>query len=116
MSDTFEGWAICELMGRRRLAGHISEQEIAGQAFLRLDVPAEPPVTQFYSPAAVYCITPTTEEIARAVAAKVSPRPVSRYELEPPTRREGEASGLGPWGEDPDWSSTEDGVYDRGPF
>lgn len=87
MSEAFEGWAIVELMGHRRLAGHISEQDIAGQAFLRLDVPAEQPVTQFYSAAAVYCITPTTEEIARGLAARISPHPVSRYELEPPRTR-----------------------------
>lgn len=87
MSDTFEGWAIVELMGHRRLAGHVSEQEIAGQAFLRLDVPADLPVTQFYSASAVYCITPTTEEIARGLAARMRPAPVQRYELEPPRPR-----------------------------
>lgn len=85
MSDTFEGWAVVELMGHRRLAGKVSEQEIAGAAFLRLDVPAEQPVTQFYSASAVYCITPTTEEIARGLAARIRPAPVHRYELEPPS-------------------------------
>lgn len=37
--------------------------------------------TQFYSSAAVYCITPTTEEIARAVAANSMPEPVHEWEL-----------------------------------
>lgn len=82
MTDQLDEWAIVELMGHRRLAGHVSEQEIAGQAFLRLDVPADPPVTQFYSASAVYCITPTTEEIARAVGARTAPAPVHRFELE----------------------------------
>ena len=84
MADPYEGWAIVELMGHRRLAGHVSEQEIAGAAFLRLDVHGDSgAVTQFYSPGAVYCITPTTEEIARKLGAKSMPVPVSRFELEP---------------------------------
>lgn len=96
---TFEGWAILELMGHRRLAGRVSEATIAGGSFVRIDVPnyrdvspdmPEGPLepgdiqaTQFYSPAAVYCITPTTEETARAVAARNRPTPVQRWELEP---------------------------------
>jgi hypothetical protein len=94
--SVFEGWAILELMGHRRLAGYVREQELAGHGFIRLDVPGadgkdavstvpggtwEPIVTQLYSPAAVYCLTPTTEEIARAVAKREQPEPVYRYEL-----------------------------------
>lgn len=90
---TFSQWCILELMGHRRLAGLVSEHVIAGQAFIRLDVftPKSqdtldgtdlPTVTQFYSPSAVYCITPTTEVIARKVAEQDSPRPVARFEIE----------------------------------
>ncbi len=78
---TFEGWVILELMGHRRLAGYLKEQELAGSGFLRLDIPARPASTQFYAPGAVYCITPTTEEIARAFAAQCQPAPVQRWEL-----------------------------------
>lgn len=88
MTDTdttpaFEGWAILELMGHRRLAGRVSEATIGGGSFLRLDVPGEngDMATQFYSPSAVYCITPTTEDIARAVAKRCAPTPVTRYEI-----------------------------------
>ena len=85
MSETtFNEWVIIELMGHRRLAGHLSEVEIGGEGFLRLDIPGpdqQPTTTQFYRPAAVYCITPTTEELARAVARRSMPQPVSRYEL-----------------------------------
>lgn len=90
MTDTestpFAQWVILELMGHRRLAGFLTEQEIAGKGFLRLDVPGEPtntvPIaTQFYNPTAVYAITPTTEDIARAVAATSQPAPVQRWEL-----------------------------------
>lgn len=82
--ETFEGWAILELMGHRRLAGRLSEATIAGGAFVRLDMPKQDgtEVTQFYSPSAVYCITPTSEELARRIAAGVSfTGPVSEYEL-----------------------------------
>lgn len=75
------GWCVIELMGHRRLTGRVSEEQIAGAAFLRLDVPSDPPVTQFYSPSAVYCITPTTEDVARKAMAR--PEPVSRWELQP---------------------------------
>ena len=85
MSDPFDQWAIVELMGHRRLAGQVTEQEIAGQAFIRLDIhaTADETVTQFYSPSAVYCITPTSEETARRAGALSRPAPVSRWELEP---------------------------------
>jgi len=121
----FEGWAILELMGHRRLAGRLTEALVAGAAFIRIDVPgdceggdsarscpqhgtcacpanrlgeAQPGinetcplhgtgtnhgepgsewiVTQLYAPAAVYCITPTTEETARAGARAQRPTPV----------------------------------------
>lgn len=81
MSDAFEGWAILELMGHRRMAGLLSTQEIAGQSFLRIDVPTEPAATQFYSASAVYAITPCTEETARAAANLGRVAPVNRWEI-----------------------------------
>jgi hypothetical protein len=83
--QSFAQWAIVELMGHRRLAGYLTEQELAGKGFLRLDVPGPngaTVATQLYSPAAVYCITPTTEDLARRVAAASQPEPVRRWELE----------------------------------
>ena len=105
--EAFEGWAIVELMGHRRLAGFVTEQEIAGQSFLRLDIVGrdtkideddgpevalkggfEGGVTQFYSPQAVYCITPTTQDIAVTIGRRSHPAPVQRYELEPSKARD----------------------------
>jgi hypothetical protein len=87
MTDTestpFAQWVILELMGHRRLAGFLTEQEIAGKGFLRLDSPGQQGATQLYNPTAVYAITPTTEDIARAVAATSQPAPVQRWELPP---------------------------------
>lgn len=111
----FEGWAILELMGHRRLAGFISQVEMFGAAMLRIDVPGPDEVctlcggglaeaisdagpvpceacqgtgrkhviaaTQFYGGSSIYCLTPTTEETARAFALRNQPAPVQRWEL-----------------------------------
>ncbi len=79
---TFKEWSILELMGHRRLAGMLSEMQLGGASFLRIDIPqsTDKYVTQFYSPQAVYCITPTDEKTARAIA-KEAEAPVSRWEL-----------------------------------
>lgn len=88
--DQFKAWAIVELMGHRRLAGLAQEVQIAGAGMIRLDVPSKPPVTQFYSPSSIYCLTPTTEALARAFATRNSPAPVHAYEL-PLAKDEGRA-------------------------
>lgn len=80
-APAFAEWAIVELMGHRRLAGYLTEQQIGGAGFLRLDIPGEPAATQFYAPGSVYCITPTDEATARKVAALGRPAPVQRWEL-----------------------------------
>jgi hypothetical protein len=86
MSDNaFDQWCIVELLGHRKLAGHVRVVQIAGAGFLRLDVPATEghgPQTQFVSPGSVYALHPTTEEIATAAAVTFRPEPVSRWELE----------------------------------
>jgi hypothetical protein len=84
VTDPYEGWAIVELMGHRRLAGQVAQAEQYGTAMLRLDVFTdgdEPIATQFYGGSAVYCVTPTTEPLARAVASRDQPRPVAAWEL-----------------------------------
>lgn len=82
--ERFGSWAIVELMGHRRLAGYLTEQQIAGAGFLRLDIPGidgEQAATQYYAPSSVYAITPVTEEAARAVARRNHPEPIHYYEL-----------------------------------
>ena len=92
-AERFGTWAILELMGHRRLAGYLTELQIAGAGFLRLDIPPigdEQGATQFYAPSSVYAITPVTEEAAKAVALihyyelpaprAVTPQPEMGYE------------------------------------
>jgi hypothetical protein len=81
----FDTWAVLELMGHRRLAGFVSEVTIAGAAFLRIDIPlggAGKDVTQYYSAAAVYALTPTSQATALELAAALAfPAPVKEWEL-----------------------------------
>lgn len=82
--ERYEGWTIVELMGHRRVGGHVSEIQVAGAGFLRVQVfgtNGEPIAEQLYSPSAIYCLTPTTEGIAKAVADKGFEGPVHRWEL-----------------------------------
>jgi len=67
--DTFEAWAVVELFGHRQLIGKVQEAQIGGATFIRVDVldPNKPGfvTSQMYSPQAIYCITPVSEEVAR---------------------------------------------------
>lgn len=81
----FQGWVILELMGHRRLGGYLKAEAIAGFSFLRIDVfgleGKTAIATQFYPPSAVYCLTPTTEVIARHFGVHHQPMPVTRFDL-----------------------------------
>jgi hypothetical protein len=113
---TFEGWAILELMGHRRLGGYVRDVELFSGRFCRIDVPktdglpGELEATQFYGANSVYCLTPTTEELARAVAAANRPAPVQRWEL--PAAKESPAvrSATTPADDDFDDDQDDDGV------
>lgn len=96
------GWAVLELMGHRRLAGYVREVEVAGAGMVRIDVPAADATeagpwtaTQFYSPSAVYCVTPTTRDIAVRAAQGNQPAPVSRWELPAAKPAGGETPAVG---------------------
>ena len=122
-TDGFDEWVILDLFGHQRFAGRVRKAEFPSD-FLRLDVPATPGfegLTQLISPKAVYAMTPTTEEIATAVAARCRPEPVQRWELpalgasaqDDAARdawdQEGRAIGAEP---DPDYGKDIDGEFD----
>ena len=84
MSEKFEQWAILEIMGHNRFAGRVSEETIAGAAFLRIDIPAfgdRAEFTKLFSPSSVYAITPVSETIARGVAEELAHVPIGVYDL-----------------------------------
>lgn len=77
-------WGQIELMGHQRIAGHITETTVAGKGMLRVDVPDADGTTthtRFYSPEAVYCISPTDRQIAIGLAANIKSQPVTIYDV-----------------------------------
>lgn len=82
--EKFEMWAIVELMGHARIAGLISEKNIAGTNMLRVDVPdttAQPAFTRFLGGTAIYAINPVTEDVAKTVAESLKTAPVNAYSV-----------------------------------
>ena len=78
----FEGWAILELMGHRKLGGYVR----MNGPMIRIDMhDGEKEVaTQWYGAHSLYCLTPTTEEIAKKLARAMRPAPVTKFDLLPP--------------------------------
>lgn len=81
--ESFDQWCVLELFGHQRLAGKVTQAPFGN--FLRVDVPdstGEKTIcTKFYNPQAIYSISPVDKEIAVAVATRLAPEPVSKYEL-----------------------------------
>jgi hypothetical protein len=74
----FDTWAVIELFGHQRIAGHVTEEVIGSATMIRVDVPAtggdRPGYTKYLGNGAIYGMTPTTEEIATRAA-----RSIERY-------------------------------------
>jgi len=105
--EIFKMWAIVDLFGHTRMAGMVTEQEISGYGFLRVDVPDLrdlPGFTQLVGPKSVYSLTPCDEATARGVAAHVRMRPVSLYEIAPVESepKQLQQPSKGPWQDDDD--------------
>jgi ribosomal protein S14 len=91
LKESYCGWSVLELMGHRRLGGYVTQVELFGTAMLRIDVPGDEHgtiATQFYGGSSIYCLTPTGEAEARAVARNHQPAPVTRWELPAPSEAE----------------------------
>ena len=85
---TLQMWAIIELFGHARIAGRLTEQVIAGQGFIRVDVPIVPEdkfhqaqdgFSRLFGPGAIYSITPVSQETACAAAKGMRVEPVNVY-------------------------------------
>jgi len=72
--ESLEIYALVELFGHQRIAGKVSEQVIAGSGFVRVDVPATSKragYTRFFSPSAIYGITPVEQDVAQHLAESI---------------------------------------------
>jgi hypothetical protein len=75
-----ETWALVELMGHSRIVGKLSEHVLGANVFLRVDVPGhgdQPAMTKFFSPSAIYAITPIDEKLAMEQITQWDPKPVA---------------------------------------
>jgi len=86
--EKFDEWAVVEIMGHKKYAGHVTEHAMGGSSFVRIDVPeitlsdgqTLAPFTKLFGAGSVYCISPVTEETAKAFAAKLMAESFSRFE------------------------------------
>lgn len=85
-----ETWAVLELMGHQRIAGFVREVSLGSAAMLRVDVPeidAIPAFTKFVAPAAIYAVTPCTQEVAMVVIKRDRVTPVTLFAMPPHRQR-----------------------------
>jgi hypothetical protein len=83
-AKAFEQWCLVEIFGHQKYAGLVTEQQIGGANFVRVDVPEtarSKPFTKLFGASAIYSMTPIEEDVARVLAAQYDQRPVSVYEL-----------------------------------
>lgn len=78
----FSYHCIVELFGHQKIAGLVTEQVIAGQSFICVNVPEtkrHPAFTRMFGSGAIYSITPVSEEIAKTAAESIYIEPVQVY-------------------------------------
>lgn len=83
--EQFDQWALCELMGRQRIAGRVTEKTVAGAGFLQVDVPetkTNPAFTRLIAPGSLYAINPVTEEVARMYAENLNVKPIDAWDIQ----------------------------------
>jgi hypothetical protein len=82
----FQGWALLELMGHRKLAGYCEPVMVAGAALLKVTVPTAgehlPAYTTYVGGPSIYSLTPTDEQTARDFVTVHKPRPVEAYSIQ----------------------------------
>ena len=82
-------WAIVEIMGHTRLAGYVTEEQVAGATMLKIEVPAiagdrpRDPFVRYYSAGSIFSISPCSEEHARQVVEWDRPNPTPVWLPEP---------------------------------
>lgn len=90
-SEVIDFWAIVDQMGHTRFIGRVTEQVIAGEAFIRVDVPeyvdetsgeTQQAFSKLLGPKSIHGISPVSEDVARLMIAQQRRQtPISLYEL-----------------------------------
>jgi hypothetical protein len=83
----FKSWAVIELTGRAIIAGRVETYQVGGVVFWRVDVPkvgmvVPEPFSKIYGSAAIWCVTPCTEDVVKMTLLRIKPEPlkaVSQY-------------------------------------
>ena len=67
MSETYDGWAIIEIMGHRVRAGRVVMDDTP---LLRIDIPTADgeEITEYYGRGSIFSMRPCDEEVARDFA------------------------------------------------
>jgi len=79
-NEKFDSWAIIEIFGHQKIAGRVTEAQIGGCSFVRVDVPEHngaKEFTKFFGNGAIYSMTPCSEEVAKAALKQIMPEPVN---------------------------------------
>lgn len=83
-AEKFELWAVVELFGHSKIAGFCSEQNVAGNNMLRVDVPETeqmPGFSRFLNHGAIYAINPVDEFTAKKIAEGLNVRPIDSWDI-----------------------------------
>lgn len=77
-------FAIVELFGHQKMAGTVTEQNIGGASFVRVDVPEtekQPAFTRLLNPSAIYAINPVTEDVMRLKVSQLHQAPIESWDI-----------------------------------
>lgn len=77
-------WCVVEVMGHNQYAGLVTEQVVAGTAFIRVDVPEigdQPAFSKLLGGGSIYAITPCSEAVAREAARRRRAAPLNMIDF-----------------------------------
>lgn len=75
----FNQWCVVELSDHQQIAGRVTAEAIGSATFIRVFVPAtstQPTFARFYSPSAIYAITPVEQKMAIQTAERLGISPL----------------------------------------
>lgn len=77
-------FAIVELFGHQKMAGVVTEQQLGGASFVRVDVPeteSSPAFTRLLNPSAIYAINPVSEDVMKLKVESLNAKPIEAWDF-----------------------------------